>query len=58
MSTAWINFARTGSPNAKKLPSWPAYIEQNGAMMIFDNKCEVKNNPDKELLSIANGKAF
>jgi para-nitrobenzyl esterase len=58
MSTAWINFARTGSPNANKLPNWPAYTEQNGAMMIFDNKCEVKNNPDKELLSIANGKAF
>jgi para-nitrobenzyl esterase len=58
MSSAWINFARTGNPNAKKLPNWPAYTQQNGTMMIFDNKCEVKNNPDKELLSIANGKAF
>jgi para-nitrobenzyl esterase len=58
MSSAWINFARTGNPNVKKLPSWPAYTQQNGATMIFDNKCEVKNNPDKELLSIANGKAF
>jgi len=58
MSSAWINFARTGNPNAKKLPNWPAYTQQNGATMIFDNKCEVKNNPDKELLSIANGKAF
>jgi len=27
--------------------------------MIFDNKCEVKNNPDKDLLSITAGaKAF
>ena len=25
MSSAWINFARTGNPNAKKLPNWPAY---------------------------------
>jgi len=58
MSSAWINFARTGNPNVKKLPSWPAYTQENGATMIFDNKCEVKNNPDKELLSIANGKAF
>ncbi|MFL5808185.1 MAG: carboxylesterase/lipase family protein [Flavisolibacter sp.] len=56
MSSAWINFARTGDPNVKKLPNWPAYTQQNGAVMIFDNKCEVKNNPDKELLSIANGK--
>ena len=58
MSSAWINFARTGNPGAKNLPDWPAYTNQNGATMIFDNKCEVKNNPDKELLSIANGKAF
>ena len=59
MSSAWINFARTGNPNAKMLPTWPAYTQQNGATMIFDNKCEVKNNPDKDLLSIAAGaKAF
>jgi para-nitrobenzyl esterase len=59
MSSAWINFARTGNPNAKKLPTWPAYTQQNGATMIFDNKCEVKNNPDKDLLSITAGaKAF
>lgn len=59
MSSAWINFAKTGNPNNKKLPNWPAYTQQNGATMMFDNKCEVKNNPDKELLSIAAGaKAF
>ena len=59
MSNAWINFAKTGNPNNKKLPNWPAYTQQNGSTMIFDNKCEVKNNPDRELLSIAAGaKAF
>jgi len=59
MSSAWINFAKTGNPNNKKLPDWPAYTQQNGATMMFDNKCEVKNNPDKDLLSIASGaKAF
>jgi len=56
MSSAWISFARTGNPNTKKLPNWPAYTPQNGATMIFDNACEVKNNPDKELQSIAAGK--
>jgi para-nitrobenzyl esterase len=59
MSSAWINFARTGNPGAKNLPNWPAYTQQNGATMMFDNKCEVKNNHDKELLSMAAGaKAF
>ena len=36
MSSAWINFARTGNPNVKKLPGWPAYSQQNGATMIFE----------------------
>lgn len=56
ISQAWLNFATTGNPNAKDLPTWPSYTPQNGATMIFDNVCEVKNNPDKELLQIAVGK--
>ena len=50
MSQAWINFARTGNPNAEGLPQWPAYNPEEGAMMIFDNKCEIKYNHDKELM--------
>lgn len=50
MSQAWINFARTGNPNAEGLPQWPAYNPEKGAMMIFDNKCEIKYNHDKELM--------
>ena len=53
MSSAWINFARSGNPNAKNLPSWPAYTEKTGATMIFDNSCEVRNNPDKDLQAFA-----
>lgn len=50
MSQAWINFARTGNPDAKGLPHWPAYDPEEGAMMIFNNTCEVKYNHDKELM--------
>lgn len=50
MSQAWINFARTGDPNAGGLPHWPAYNQEEGAMMIFDNRCEVRYNHDKELM--------
>ncbi len=53
MSSAWINFAKTGNPNAKGLPHWPAYTPADGATMIFDNQSVVRNHPDQELLSIA-----
>lgn len=46
MSEAWIAFARKGDPNHAGLPKWPAFTADKGATMIFDNKCEVKNNPD------------
>ena len=51
MSQAWINFARTGDPNTKDLPQWPVYNCSEGAVMIFNNDCEVKYNHDKELIN-------
>jgi para-nitrobenzyl esterase len=52
MSQSWINFARTGDPNHKGLPTWPKYNAQGGATMMFDNACTVKNHPDKEVLEM------
>ena len=53
MSTAWINFARTGNPNHKGLPVWPKYTEGVGATMMFDNVSTIKNHPDKEILDLS-----
>ncbi len=47
MSCALINFAKTGNPNAKGLPNWPAFTPETEATMYFDApKCRItyKNN--------------
>jgi len=36
MSSALLNFARTGNPNAKGLPQWPAFTPETEATMRFD----------------------
>jgi para-nitrobenzyl esterase len=51
MSSSWINFAKTGYPSVDKvLPFWKPYSKKNGETMIFDNKCEIVNNHDRELM--------
>lgn len=52
VSQAWINFARTGNPNVKGLPKWLPYNTKNGAVMIFDDKSEVKYKHDEELMKL------
>jgi para-nitrobenzyl esterase len=52
MSRAWVNFARTGNPNSRGLPDWPAFTRNTGATMIFDTSCTVKYNHDNELMTL------
>jgi len=48
MSRAWVAFARTGNPNHKGIPIWPAYNANERATMLFDNDCKMLNDPDRE----------
>lgn len=51
MSSAWINFVKTGNPNVEGvLPMWEPYTAENGATMYFDNECRIVNNHDRELM--------
>ena len=52
MSSAWINFAKTGNPNTESLPEWEPYTTNNESLMIFDKTCELKKGHDKELMDI------
>ncbi len=51
MSGAWVNFARTGNPNAAGLPEWEPYTTDGGATMFFGNDCHVEHNHDRELMN-------
>jgi len=42
---AWAQLARTGNPNHKGLPNWPAYTTNKRAVMIFDAPCHIENDP-------------
>ncbi|MBN2763294.1 MAG: carboxylesterase/lipase family protein [Bacteroidales bacterium] len=51
MSSAWLNFAKTGNPDAEGvLPRWEPYTAENGITMYFDNECRIVNNHDRELM--------
>lgn len=53
VSNAWVNFARSGNPNVKGLPSWPVYTTDARATMIIDRESRVGHDHDAALLSIA-----
>jgi para-nitrobenzyl esterase len=52
ISTAWVNFSRTGNPNHDGLPHWPAYTSEQRATMYFDTPCAVRNDPEGEGLRL------
>lgn len=48
MSDSLLAFMKTGNPNAKGLPYWPAFTKAKGETMILNDDCVVKNDPDRK----------
>jgi para-nitrobenzyl esterase len=48
-ASAWAAMARTGNPNHKDLPEWPAYTAGNKSVMIFDETSRVEVDPGSDL---------
>ena len=52
MSATLVAFMRTGNPNCKEIPEWPAYTPEEAPTMIFSLNSKVVNAPDREALSL------
>jgi para-nitrobenzyl esterase len=40
-----VNFAKTGDPNGKGLPPWPAFTDKNQQVMVFDAAPSARTYP-------------
>ncbi len=47
MNAYWANFAKTGDPNGKGLPQWPAYNPKKSEVFEFKADGSVANTPDQ-----------
>jgi len=47
-SATWAAFARTGMPDNKLIPHWPAYTAADRATMMIDTEWRVQNDPQHE----------
>ncbi len=51
MATAWATFARTGNPSQRGL-AWKPFQAESCATMVFDNKCQMVDDPEGEARKI------
>jgi para-nitrobenzyl esterase len=52
MSRYWTNFARSGDPNGRGLPSWPAFTNTNGRVLSFGDPIKVADVANLSSLTV------
>jgi para-nitrobenzyl esterase len=55
MSAYWTNFARTGDPNGKGLPAWPAFGNAGHRVLYFGDPITVGDLPNVDSLTALDG---
>jgi para-nitrobenzyl esterase len=45
LAETWVNFARTGNPNGKGLPAWPAYDGAKASVLRIGSDAQLKMHP-------------
>jgi para-nitrobenzyl esterase len=50
VSSIWVNFAKTGSPNGAGLPEWPAFNAKSDVLMNFADTPKAETAPYREAL--------
>ena len=48
MSAAWVAFARTGNPNHRGIPQWPAFNSTERPTMVFGDEARMVKDPGQE----------
>jgi para-nitrobenzyl esterase len=48
MASSLVQFMKTGSPSGTGLTPWPKYTSGKGEVLVLDDVCEVRNDPDRE----------
>ncbi|WP_375446827.1 carboxylesterase/lipase family protein [uncultured Fibrella sp.] len=55
MSTYWVNFIKTGNPDGKGVPHWPAYSVSDKQIMVLGDKVQARTLPDAASLDFLFG---
>jgi para-nitrobenzyl esterase len=48
MATYLLNFMKSGDPNGTGIVPWAKYTTADGEVMVLNDVCEVKHDPDRE----------